>query len=97
MRRFSSLAVLLVAGFVAVWAQSSQAQRGQGSGRGRGQSDGPQGWAGTPPSAEPPLDPEAARGGQGGRDLDSAAALDGIGRAAARLGDEPGPTCRRCP
>ena len=67
MRRLSSLVVLLAAGFVAVWfqtietqtAQSSQAPQGQAGARARGQSDGPAGWPGTAPSAEPPLIPKA--------------------------------------
>jgi predicted TIM-barrel fold metal-dependent hydrolase len=70
MHRFSALMVLIVASFVALWsqtidtqtAQSSEAPQGQAGGRARGQSDGPQGWPGTPPSAEPPLIPKAPAG-----------------------------------
>ena len=66
MHRFSSLAVLIVAGVVA-WSQAIETQstpsaQGQRGGRGRGQADGPKGWTGTVPSAEPPLVPKAPPG-----------------------------------
>ena len=49
MHRFSSLAVLIVAGLAVAWTQTIETQsapsaQGQGGGRGRGQSDGPKGW-----------------------------------------------------
>src|SRR5687767_1715914 len=70
MHRVSSVVVFVAAALVAVWSQtietqttqSSQGQRGQGGGRGRGQSSGPQGWPGTPPTAEPPVVPKAPAG-----------------------------------
>jgi len=67
MHRFSSLAVLIVAGVVAwshtIETQSTPSAQGQrGGGRGRGQADAPKGWTGTAPSAEPPLIPKAPPG-----------------------------------
>lgn len=57
MRRWSPILLLLVAALASASFRSDNSQPSQSS-RPRGESGGPQGWAGTPPSAEPPLEPK---------------------------------------
>ena len=66
MRRWSPIVLLVVMAMAAPGANSIGPDDSQGAGasqtaqrQGRGRGSSPQGWPGTPPSPEPPLDPKA--------------------------------------
>src|SRR5688572_26722675 len=67
MRRWSPIVLLAVMAMAAPGANSIGTDDSQGAGasqtaqstQGRGRGSSPQGWPGTPPSPEPPLDPKA--------------------------------------